>query len=234
MICLKMNLVKNNPPFQNFKISKLNISNSSEKTSNSILEDRELSQLKRYFDQLKKAEENKRKNGIGAKISLSSNLYELYKATSPSQVYNVLKIAQGQISVMTSLGASDKEIAAAKNVLRKLKNKAELKIANLKKEQRLQELREMEIRAKHREQAENLTKELIQKRKARRAKEKNDVIAAAQEESKKNNNSVNQGITIDISEAIPIADSSETIISKPISESAPPENVEGPTIDISL
>lgn len=229
-----MNLVKNNPPFQNFKISKLNISNSSEKTSNSILEDRELSQLKRYFDQLKKAEENKRKNGIGAKISLSSNLYELYKATSPSQVYNVLKIAQGQISVMTSLGASDKEIAAAKNVLRKLKNKAELKIANLKKEQRLQELREMEIRAKHREQAENLTKELIQKRKARRAKEKNDVIAAAQEESKKNNNSVNQGITIDISEAIPIADSSETIISKPISESAPPENVEGPTIDISL
>lgn len=229
-----MNLVKNNPPFQNFKISKLNISNSSERTSNSILEDRELSQLKRYFDQLKKAEENKRKNGIGAKISLSSNLYELYKATSPSQVYNVLKIAQGQISVMTSLGASDKEIAAAKNVLRKLKNKAELKIANLKKEQRLQELREMEIRAKHREQAENLTKELIQKRKARRAKEKNDVIAAAQEEYKKNNNSVNQGITIDISEAIPIADSSETIISKPISESAPPENVEGPTIDISL
>lgn len=229
-----MNLVKNNPPFQNFKISKLNISNSSERTSNSILEDRELSQLKRYFDQLKKAEENKRKNGIGAKISLSSNLYELYKATSPSQVYNVLKIAQGQISVMTSLGASDKEIVAAKNVLRKLKNKAELKIANLKKEQRLQELREMEIRAKHREQAENLTKELIQKRKARRAKEKNDVIAAAQEESKKNNNSVNQGITIDISEAIPIADSSETIISKPISESAPPENVEGPTIDISL
>lgn len=229
-----MNLVKNNPPFQNFKISKLNISNSSEKTSNFILEDRELSQLKRYFDQLKKAEENKRKNGIGAKISLSSNLYELYKATSPSQVYNVLKIAQGQISVMTSLGASDKEIAAAKNVLRKLKNKAELKIANLKKEQRLQELREMEIRAKHREQAENLTKELIQKRKARRAKEKNDVIAAAQEESKKNNNSVNQGIAIDISEAIPIADSSETIISKPISESAPPENVEGPTIDISL
>lgn len=234
MICLKMNLIKNNPPFQNFKISKLNFSNSSEKTSNFILEDRELSQLKRYFDRLKKAEENKRKNGIGAKISLSSNLYELYKATSPSQVYNVLKIAQGQISVMTSLGASDKEIAAAKNVLRKLKNKAELKITNLKKEQRLQELREMEIRAKHREQAKNLTKELIQKRKARRAKEKNDVIAAAQEESKKNNNSVNQGITIDISEPIPIADSSETIISKPISESAPPENVEGQTIDISL
>lgn len=234
VIQLKMNLNPNYLLFSTFNIKTSSFSNDSKKPSNFILEDRDLSQLKRYFDRLKEAEAKNKKKGISGKITLSSSLRELAKATTPSQVYNVIKIAQGKVTLMKSLGATDLQIASARRVIKKLQAKAELKIGSLKTEQRIREQRQLEANAKHREEVQKLTKELRQKRKARKARERGDVLTAIEEESKKNNSSSNQSIANGITEAIPIAETSEVISVAPTADGSAPVSAEGQNIDISL
>lgn len=229
-----MNLFTNYSSFSTFKIKTASFSTNSAKPSAFILEDRELSQLKRYFDRLKENQAKNKKKGISGKITLSSSLRELSKATTPSQVYNVIKIAQGKIVLMKSLGATDLEIASARRVIKKLQAKAELKIGNLKTEQRIQEQRQLEANAKHREEVQKLTKELRQKRKARKARERGDVLAAIEEESKKINCSNNQDSTNNICDSITITDSSEIISLTPTTDASAAISAEGQTIDISL